>query len=260
MRVLMIGDVIGRPGRRAVRCLVPELRRDLQIDLVIANGENSAGGAGLTSKTAGELFSSGVDVVTSGNHVWDQKEIIPHLESEAAILRPLNYPPAAPGHGHVDAGNALVVNLIGRVFMGTFDCPFRTADSVLDSEDGLPKAVIVDIHAEATSEKAALAWYLDGRVSAVLGTHTHVATADARILPGGTAFVSDVGMVGPINSIIGVEPKEVLERFLTQMPSRLKVAKQGPSIFNSVMVEIDDASGKAIAIARVDREIEGDDG
>ena len=258
MRVLMIGDVIGRPGRRAVRRLVPELRRDLEIDLVIANGENSAGGAGLTSKTAGELFSSGVDVITSGNHVWDQKEIIPHLDSEAPILRPLNYPPATPGHGHVDAGSALVINLIGRVFMGTFDCPFRTVDSLLESEDGLPKAVIVDMHAEATSEKAALAWHLDGRVSAVLGTHTHVATADARVLPGGTAFVSDVGMVGPVNSIIGVEPEAVLERFLTQMPKRLKVARSGPTLFNSVMVEIDDASGKARAIERVDREIEGD--
>ncbi len=259
MRVLMIGDVIGRPGRRAVRIIVPELRSVLQIDLVIANGENSAGGAGLTSKTAQELFSSGVDVITAGNHIWDQKEIIPHLETEAPILRPSNYPPAAPGHGHVDMGNTLVINLIGRVFMGTFDCPFRAADSLLESEGGLPKAVIVDMHAEATSEKAALAWHLDGRVSAVLGTHTHVATADTRILPGGTAFVSDVGMAGPVNSIIGVEPAEVLERFLTQMPKRLKVAKKGPTRFNSVMVDIDDSSGKATAIERVDREIEGND-
>jgi metallophosphoesterase (TIGR00282 family) len=252
----MIGDVVGKPGRRAVRSLVPGLRRELRLDLVIANGENSAGGAGLTSKTADELLSSGVDVITSGNHVWDQKEIIPHLDGESPILRPLNSPPATPGRGFVDLGKIMIVNLIGRVFVGTFDCPFRAMDSLLESRRSPAAAIVVDIHAEATSEKAALAHYLDGRVSAVLGTHTHVPTADARLLPGGTAFVSDVGMVGPLNSILGVEPTQVLERFLTQMPRRLKVAGDGPVSFNGVMVEIDDSSGKATAIERVDREVE----
>ena len=256
MRVLMVGDIVGKPGRRAVRTLVPGLRRDLGLDLVIANGENAAGGAGLTQKTAEEIFAAGVDVITSGNHVWDQKEIIPHLDGDAPILRPLNYPPAAPGHGYLEVGDALVVNLIGRVFVGSFDCPFRAIDSLLESL-GRPRVVVVDVHAEATSEKAALGWYLDGRVSAVLGTHTHVATADARVLPKGTAFVSDVGMVGPANSIIGAEPEAVLERFLTQMPRRMRVARDGPTLFNAVVVEIDDSSGKATAIERVDRQVDG---
>ena len=251
----MIGDVVGRPGRNAVSTLLPKMRRELGVDLVAANGENAAGGFGLTVETADELMSAGVDVITSGNHIWDQKEIVPHLDSDAPILRPHNYPPSAPGRGWIDLGSALVVNLIGRVFVGTFDDPFRAMDRLLEEQPDRPVVTIVDMHAEATSEKAALAWYLDGRVSAVVGTHTHVATADAKLLPKGTAFVTDLGMVGAVNSIIGVEPAEVLNRFLSQTPHRLKVASDGPITFNSVLIDIDDSTGKATAIERVDREL-----
>jgi metallophosphoesterase (TIGR00282 family) len=251
----MIGDVVGRPGRRAVQTILPQLRQELQLDLVVANGENAAGGAGITPDTATELLRSGVDVITSGNHIWDQKEIIPHLNGDTPILRPLNYPSSVPGRGYINLGGALIVNLIGRVFVGTFDCPFKAMDRLLEELSDRPATVILDMHAEATSEKAALAWYLDGRVSVVAGTHTHVATADARLLPKGTAFVSDLGMVGPTNSIIGVEPKDVLERFLTQTPRRLTVAKAGPTRFNSVLVDIDESTGTATSIERVDREL-----
>ena len=244
MRILMIGDVIGKAGRRALAALLPALRRDLKIDIAIANGENAAGGFGLTVQTAQEMLESGVDVITSGNHIWDKDEIIPYLEEESLVLRPLNYPPETPGRGYINLGNALVVNLIGRVFVGNFDCPFRAIDRLLEKLPQLPPVVIVDFHAEATSEKGAMGWYVDGRVSAVVGTHTHVATADARVLPNGTAFVSDVGMVGPINSIIGSEPEEVLDRFLTQTPRKLRVAK-GPVRFNSVLIEVDDETGTA---------------
>ena len=256
LRVLMIGDVVGRPGRRAVKTLLPGLRRELNIDLVVANGENAAGGLGLTLDTANELLSSGVDLITSGNHIWDQKEIIPHLDSAPAILRPLNYPPAAPGRGYSIVDDVLIVNIIGRVFVGTFDCPFRAMDQLLEELPDPPKVIIVDLHAEATAEKVAMGWYLDGRVSAVAGTHTHVPTADARILPKGTAYVSDLGMVGAANSVIGVEVKDALERFLLQIPRRLQVAMEGPVYFNSVLVEIDDVTGRAKEIARVDRELD----
>ncbi len=255
MRVLMVGDVVGRPGRRAVQALLPSLRQELDLDLVVANGENAAGGLGLTSGTARELFCSGVDVITSGNHIWQQKEIIPHLDGRAPILRPLNYPSGAPGRGHVSSGGALVVNLIGRVFLGTFDCPFAAIDRLLEDLSARPAVIIVDMHAEATSEKAALAWYLDGRVSVVVGTHTHVPTSDARVLPKGTAFVTDVGMVGPLNSILGAKTEDVLDRFLVQIPRRLDVATGGPVRFNSVLVDIDPSTGRANSIERVDREI-----
>ena len=252
----MIGDIVGRPGRVALRALLPQLSEELRLDMVVANGENAAGGFGLTPDTADELMACGVDVITSGNHIWDQKEIIPHLDDGMPILRPLNYPSTVPGRGYTTLGNALVVNLIGRVFVGTFDCPFRAMDRLLKELTDRPAVVLVDMHAEATSEKAAMAWYLDGRVTAVTGTHTHVATADARILPKGTAFVSDVGMVGPINSIIGADPDDALQRFLNQTPHRLNVAKDGPTRFNSVLIEIDETTGRATGIERVDREIE----
>ena len=232
--------------------LLPKLREELDIDLAIGNGENAAGGFGITPETAEELFQSGIDVLTSGNHVYDQKEIVPVLGGQIPLLRPLNYPPTAPGKGHLRVGDALVVNAMGRVFVGAYDCPFRAMDQLLEQTEHLPRVIVVDFHAEATSEKGALAWYLDGRVSAVLGTHTHVPTADARILPRGTAFVSDVGMVGPANSVIGNQVEDVLHRFLTQTPNRLKVPG-GPVQFNSVLVEIDDQSGKAVAIERIDR-------
>ena len=252
----MIGDVVGRPGRSTVKSVVPGLRDELNIDLVIANGENAAGGFGLTPDTAQELLSSGVDVITSGNHIWDQKEIIPELDSALPVIRPLNYPPGTPGRGHVRVNGALVINLLGRVFVGTVDCPFRTVDQLLRETPDAPRVIIVDMHAEATSEKQAIGWYLDGRVSFVAGTHTHVATADTRLLPKGTAYVSDLGMVGAMNSVLGVETSDALERFLMQTPRRLRVATAGPTRFNSVLADIDDTTGRATDIVRVDRELE----
>lgn len=252
MRILMIGDIIGRPGRRAIRSLVPEMREEHGIDLVIANAENTAGGFGLTLETAYELLENGVDVLTSGNHIWDQKEIVPHMDEGLPLVRPANYPDA-PGRGYIVHDGVMVMNLIGRVFMAPLDCPFRTAASILNevAEDG-PKVVLVDFHAEATSEKQAMGWYLDGRVSAVVGTHTHVGTVDTRILPSGTAYVTDVGMTGPVDSVIGSDSSAVLDRFLTGLPNRLTVAS-GPVVMNSVLVEIDSQSGKALSIDRMDR-------
>lgn len=256
MHILMLGDVIGRPGRRAVHALLPGLRQEYGIELVIANGENAAGGLGLTRETAEELFKSGVDVITSGNHVWAQREIITALDSDLAILRPLNYPPGVPGHGYLTRGEALVVNLLGRTFIGNFDCPFRAMDQLLEElADNKPPVIIVDFHAEATSEKVAMGWHLDGRVSAVLGTHTHVGTVDARLLPKGTASITDVGMIGPIDSVIGDDTDVVLRRFLTQLPHRISVGK-GSVLFNSVLVEIEESTGRAKNISRIDREIE----
>ena len=256
MRILMVGDVIGRPGRRAVRALVPGLRQEYGIDLVIANGENAAGGLGLTRETVEELFESDVDVITSGNHIWAQREIIPALDSDLAILRPLNYPPGVPGHGYLIKGETLVVNLLGRTFIGNFDCPFRAMDQLLEElADNKPSTIIVDFHAEATSEKVAMGWHLDGRVSAVLGTHTHVGTVDARLLPKGTAFITDVGMTGPLDSVIGDDTDAVLMRFLTQLPHRISVGK-GSVILNSVLVEIEEATGRTKYISRIDREME----
>ena len=254
MRILVIGDVIGRPGRKAVRNLVPGLRHDLQVDMVIANGENAAGGKGLTPETADELFGAGIDVLTSGNHIWAQKEILPLLNDNAPIIRPLNFAPGVPGRGYVRWRNVLVVNLIGRTFMGDADCPFRTMNQLLESLTEKPEAIVVDFHAEATSEKQAMGRYLDGRVTAVVGTHTHVGTIDARVLPRGTAFVSDIGMVGPSDSVIGDSVEDVLHRFLTHMPQRLTVAT-GAVIFNSVLVETEPGTGRAASITRIDREV-----
>ncbi len=252
----MVGDVIGRPGRRAVRALLPGLRQEYAIDLIIANGENAAGGIGITTETADELFESDVDVITSGNHIWAQREIIPTLDSSPAILRPLNYPQGVPGHGYFIKGEAMVVNLIGRTFIGNFDCPFRAIDQLLeDLADRKPPVIIVDFHAEATSEKVAMGWYLDGRVSAVLGTHTHVGTIDARLLPKGTAHITDVGMTGPLDSVIGDDINTVLTRFLTQLPYRISVGK-GNVILNSVLVEVEETTGRARHIKRIDREYE----
>jgi hypothetical protein len=253
MRILMVGDIIGRPGRRAVQAVVLRLRQQHGIDMVIANGENAAGGIGLTPETADELLSYGVDVITSGNHIWHHKELIAYLDGDLPILRPLNYPPGVPGRGYIILGQALVVNLIGRTFMGEFDCPFRTMDRFLEELEERPEVIVVDFHGEATSEKNALGWYLDGRVSAVLGTHTHVGTIDARLLPQGTAFITDVGMVGPKGSVIGDDIGAVIQRFLTQIPRHLSVGK-GPVIFNSVLVEVGEG-GKAVGITRIDLEV-----
>lgn len=250
----MVGDVIGRPGRKAIAQLLPQLRDQHGLDLIIANGENAAGGIGLTPATANEFFQSGVNIITSGNHIWHHKEIIPVLDTESRIIRPLNMPPGVPGGGYWFSDEVLVVNLVGRVFMGHFDCPFRAMDRLLEELHPMPPTILVDFHAEATAEKIALGWYLDGRVSAVLGTHTHVGTIDARVLPRGTAFISDVGMVGASDSVIGDDIDSVIERFLTMMPHRLSVGK-GNTTFNSVLVDVEEASGKALSINRLDLEI-----
>jgi metallophosphoesterase (TIGR00282 family) len=255
---LVIGDVVGKPGRRAIRTLVPPLRRELGLDLVIANGENSAGGFGITPETAQDLMDGEVDVITSGNHVWKHKELIPYVnEEEPPLIRPANYPPGTPGRGYIRLGDVMVMNLMGRVFMNPLDCPFRAADHILreTSESDPPRVVIVDFHAEATSEKQAMAWYLAGRVSAVVGTHTHVPTADPRVLPGGTAFVTDVGMTGPWDSIIGCEVQGVLEGLISQMPKRFTIPEGGPVVMNAVLVDIDRERGTATSIQRVDRTV-----
>lgn len=250
----MVGDVVGRPGRDAVKQLLPELRRSLRIDRVVLNGENAAAGRGLTDNTARELFSAGVDVITSGNHIFDVREFVSSLDDEWAVLRPANYPASAPGRGIIRIGTFTVINLMGRTFMPVqVDDPFRTVDALLDGV-GRQAIVFVDFHAEATSEKQAAAWYLDGRVAAVVGTHTHVPTADARVLPGGTAMVTDLGMVGVRDSIIGDDVASVLNRFLTAMPTRLPVADGREVTFNSVLIDVDETTGRANSIERVDRE------
>jgi len=253
--ILGIGDVIGRPGRRAVNKVLHGLRQQYEFDLVIANAENAAGGFGTTLTTARELLDAGIDVLTSGNHIWAQKEIIPYLDSEMPILRPLNYPPGVPGRGFILNDRALVVNLIGRTFMSNFDCPFRAMDKLLSELKTRPPVIIVDFHAEATSEKVALGRYLDGRVSAVLGTHTHVGTIDTQLLPNGTAYVTDIGMTGPVDSVIGDDAEAVIQRFLTMRPHHLSVGR-GKTVFNAIMIKVDEESGKAINIERICREVE----
>ncbi len=255
MYVMAFGDVIGKPGRRALGYLVEELRQKHNIDLVIANAENAAGGIGLTPETAEDLLRSGVDVLTSGNHIWDKKEIIPYLDTNKYVLRPLNYPPGLQGRGYVLKGETLIVNLIGRTFMGNFDCPFRGMDDLLEEYKKKARFIIVDFHAEATSEKSALGRYLDGRVSAVLGTHTHVCTADATVLPKGTAFITDIGMTGPKESIIGDDIDSVLSRFLTLLPHRLSVGK-GDVVCNYVVLELDPNTGMARSIKHYSMEVE----
>jgi len=257
VKILAFGDIIGKPGRDAVRTLLPGLKAELGADLVIANGENLAGGIGLTPSTAGELLTCGVDVITSGNHVWAQKEILSYLDGRMPILRPLNYPPGVPGKGYLTLEKAAVVNLIGRTFFtASYDDPFRGMDRLLSELPHEIKVIIVDFHAEATSEKAALGRYLDGRVSAVLGTHTHVGTIDAQVLPGGTAFVTDIGMTGPLNSVIGDDSQIVIQRFLTQIPQRLSVASEHRVVVNAVVLEVDEASGCAASIERLQRTID----
>jgi metallophosphoesterase (TIGR00282 family) len=253
MKILVIRDVIGKPGRQALQELLPGLRQELKLDMVVANAENLAGGIGVTPDTARELIQAGVDVLTSGNHIWAHKDIIPEIDT-LPLVRPLNYPPGVPGRGYIIERNVMIVNLMGRVFIGNFDCPFRAMDTLLASFEPLPKIIIVDFHAEATAEKIALGRYLDGRVSAVLGTHTHVGTIDHQIFPGGTAFVSDIGMTGPAHSIIGDEIDAVLKRVLTMMPGRLSAAK-GPVEFTAMMLDIDEASGKATSIERIKKDV-----
>ena len=255
MLILAIGDVIGKPGRQALNVFLPQIKQEYGVDLTIVNAENSAHGIGVTPETAEELLKAGADVLTSGNHVWAQKAILPCLDSEMPLIRPLNYPPGIPGKGYIVKNGVLVVNLIGRTFMDNYDCPFRTMDTLLATLENKPPVIFVDFHAEATSEKVALGRYLDGRVSAVLGTHTHVGTIDAQILPKGTAYVTDIGMTGPMDSVIGDDPENVLKRFLTQLPYRLS-AGSGKSVVNALLVRVDDITGKATDIERIQRETE----
>ena len=256
LKILFVADVVGHPGRDAVKALLPALKQELKPELVILNGENAAGGFGLTAKIAAELKAAGADIITSGNHVFAQKEFVGELPGLDRVLRPANYPPPAPGKGScvVQAAghDVLVMNLMGRIFLDALDDPFRAADAILAEHPGV-KVIFCDMHAEATSEKTAMGWYLDGRASAVVGTHTHVATADARVLPGGTAYVTDVGMVGPRDSCIGMDKDVVLQRFLTGVPSRFVVAS-GAVTFNSVLVTISPSTGQATSIQRIDRE------
>ena len=256
-RILFVADVVGQPGRDAVKAILPGLKKELRADLVIVNGENSAGGFGLTSKIAAEIKSSGADVITTGNHVFAQKEFVPELAGLQRVLRPANYPPAAPGQGsclvEVGGSQVLVMNLMGRIFTAdNLDDPFRAADAILAANPEV-RIVFCDMHAEATSEKTAMGWHLDGRASAVVGTLTHIPTADHRVLTGGTAYVTDVGMVGPRDGCIGMDKDVVLQRFRTGVPNRFVVAS-GPVTFNSVLVTINSSTGRATSIQRVDRE------
>ncbi|HEY2990731.1 MAG TPA: TIGR00282 family metallophosphoesterase [Candidatus Binatia bacterium] len=256
MRILILGDVVGRPARSAIRDLVGSLTKSEAIDLVIANAENSAGGMGVDVKSAEELRSAGVHVLTSGNHIWKKKEIYPYLENKSYLLRPANYPDGAPGRGWVEWRgerdlHALVVNVQGRVFMPHHvEDPFRSVAAILKEHGGYSRVVVVDMHAEATSEKIAMGWFLDGRASVVYGTHTHVQTADERILPGGTAYITDLGMCGPLDSVIGIEKDLVIEGFMTQLPRKFEVAKENV-VLQGIIVDIDDATGKAREIRRL---------
>lgn len=255
MKAFFVGDIVGKSGRVALKAHLSAVVSSHGVDIVIVNGENSAAGFGITEKVGNELFSIGAHVITSGNHIWDKKEALRYLDSEQRVIRPLNYPPGVPGFGSVvyecDTGaRVAVINVSGRVFMPPLDCPFRTLEAELERIGDSADVVIVDIHAEATSEKVAMGQYFDGKVSAMLGTHTHIQTADECVLPGGTAYITDVGMSGSVNSVIGVDSKRIFERFITQMPVRFEVA-HGTSILCGVVVDIDETSGKARSIERI---------
>src|SRR5437867_1449706 len=257
MKILFIGDTVGKAGRSIVHQYLQELQETLAVDLTILNCENAAAGFGVTPKIADELFDWGIDVLTSGNHIWDKKEIMPYLSTNSRLLRPANYPEDNPGRGLTivktrSGEEAAVLNLQGRVFMPPTDDPFRVADAELAKIPKHIKAIFVDMHGEATSEKVAMGWYLDGRVSAVVGTHTHIPTADETILPGGTAFQTDVGMAGPFYSVIGVIKEDVIRRFLTSIPEKFESASQDARL-NAVVVDVDSATGRARSIERIHR-------
>ena len=258
-KVLVIGDTVGKPGREACRRLIPKLREREGIDLVVVNGENLAGGSSVTRETADELFQNGVDVITTGDHVFKKKEAAGLLDVEGRILRPLNYPKGTPGHGFAVATTAkgvkiAVVNLLGRVFLQTVDCPFQAIESILKSLKSQAKVVLIDFHVEATSEKVALGWFLDGQVSAVYGTHTHIQTADESILPKGTAYMTELGMTGPYRSVLGRDISQVLHRFRTQMPGPMEVASEDIRL-SGALIEIDGSTGRATAIQRIHERI-----
>jgi metallophosphoesterase (TIGR00282 family) len=252
--VLCVGDVFGESGRRCVQTLLPRLRKQHEVDVAVVNVENAAAGFGVTPLIARTFLEQGVDVMTSGNHIWDRKEIIEYIVKENLLLRPANYPSGTPGVGSavVKAGphKVAVLNLMGRVFLPNLDCPFRKADEEVARLREETPLVVVDMHCEATSESQAMGWYLDGRVSAVVGTHRHVQTADERVLPQGTAFITDLGMTGPVNSVIGVEPELAISRFLTQMPNRFEAAK-GPAALHGAVIRIDPNTGRALSIERL---------
>ncbi|MEE9550456.1 MAG: TIGR00282 family metallophosphoesterase [Candidatus Binatia bacterium] len=255
MRILVLGDVVGRPGREAIREIIPSLIKSEKIDLAVANAENVSGGAGVDIKSAEELFSAGIHVLTSGNHVWKKKEIYSYLESNPCMLRPANYPDGAPGRGwleweHEARLRVLIINLEGRIFMRNLEDPFRCVEKILKEHGQFSPVVLVDMHAEATSEKNAMGWFLDGRVSVVYGTHTHIQTADERILTEGTAYITDLGMCGPMDSVIGVEKETVIEGFLSQLPRRFEVAR-GNVVLQGILLDVDEATGKAKEIRRI---------
>lgn len=257
MKVLMVGDVVGKPGREAVFSLLPGLRAEHRADFVIVNGENAAGGLGINPEIASAILERGrADVITLGNHAWAKREIYPYLANELRILRPANYPPGAPGQGfgvyQTPAGRIGVAVFQTRIFMESVDDPFRAADVALEELKRSTPVVVIDLHGEATSEKQAFAWYVDGRASAVIGTHTHVQTADERILPQGTAYLTDVGMTGPIDSVIGMSRETVLPRFTTNLPSRFEVAG-GPALLCAALIDIDEATGHARGITRIQK-------
>lgn len=261
MNVLFVGDIFGQPGRTAIRKLLPSLRAELEVDLVIANCENSAGGKGVTEKVAHELFESGCDLLTGGNHIYAQRGAEDFIEREERLVRPLNYPPGAPGRGHVvhqsQAGPVVaVINACGRTFMGPlYDDPFRAIDRVLERIQPQTSIIFVDFHAETTSEKVAMGWYLDGRVTAVIGTHTHIPTADERLLHKGTAYITDTGMTGPYDSIIGDDKEIILSAMLSQRPRRFEVAPAREVSLNGVLITLSPDSGEAQSIQRIRREL-----
>ncbi|MFQ5561775.1 MAG: TIGR00282 family metallophosphoesterase [Nitrospinota bacterium] len=255
MKILILGDIIGKPGRTVLTEKLAKIQDSFRIDFTIANCENAAGGFGITADVGQKIFSSGVDILTSGNHIWDKKDSIRYIAEEKRILRPANYPPGTPGRGsaifETSSGKKIgVINISGRTFMDALDCPFRAAEKSVAELEEETDTIIVDIHAEATSEKVAMGWYLDGKVGAVVGTHTHVQTADERVLPKGTAYITDLGMTGPVNSVIGVKKEHALYRFQTRMPKKFAVA-DGIRQLEGVVVEIEESSQKARSISRV---------
>jgi len=256
MKIMVIGDICGRPGRKVVANFIPILKQEYHLDIIIANGENSAGGVGITAPILNELLNLDIDVVTSGNHIWDKKEIFNFIDKEDRLIRPANYPPGTPGKGYCIVSKndkkIGIINLSGRAFMPPIDCPFRTVEDILKKLNSLCDIIIVDFHAEATSEKMALGWYLDGKVSCVVGTHTHIQTADERILPQGTAYITDLGMAGPWNSVLGVEKEPVIQKFLTGLPTKFNLA-DGTMVFCAIILEIDEKSGKATDIIRIQK-------
>jgi len=254
MKILMVGDIFGEPGRRALQTLLPRLKREHHIEFTVVNVENAAGGFGVTPEIATQILEQGADVMTSGNHIWDKKEIVEYIGRENLLLRPANFPEGTPGTGFITAKagphKVAVINLMGRVFMQPNDCPFRKADELVRDLRREAAVILVDFHCEATSESVAMGWYLDGRVSAVVGTHRHVQTADERVLPGGTAYITDLGMTGPIDSVIGVDKDAILRRFLSQMPVRMEPAK-GPAALHGAVITVDPETGRASDILRL---------